>query len=100
MAEDSNEAICPCMMKGIEEFQQVVFPDGVTIRIKGLRMLFEEACREGKKPDRSIANDLVNRLSRNNYVPSEARSEYEALVLKEYRKFLDAKEEKKVAITP
>ena len=35
MAEDSNEAICPCMMQGIEEFQEVVFPDGVKSESKG-----------------------------------------------------------------
>lgn len=80
------------MMQGIEEFRQLVFPDGVQVRVKGLNRIFEIAYWEGKKPDKSVANELVDRLSENNYIPSEAWSEYEALVLKEYRRFFDTKE--------
>jgi hypothetical protein len=95
MSAEINEAICPCMMPGIEVYRLLVFPDGVQVRVKGLDRIFEDAYAEGKKPDRPVANELVSRLSENNYIPSGAWSEFEAVVLKEYRKFFEASEQKK-----
>lgn len=88
------------MMPGIEEFRQLVFPDGVKIRVKGLNKIFEIAYREGGKPDKSVANELVSRLSENNYIPSGAWSEFETVVLKEYRMFFETKEKNEAKNTP
>jgi hypothetical protein len=96
MTAEFNETVCPCNMPGIEETRQLVFPDGGKIRIKGLDRLFEIAYREGKLPDKYAADELVDRLSEENYIPSSepARFEYKAVVLKEYRKFVEKKEKK------
>ncbi len=72
------------------------FPDGCQVGVNGLDRIFDEAYQEGKRPDHSIADELVNRLSKNNYIPSAAWAEYEDVVLREYRKFFEAKEKIKV----
>lgn len=84
-------------MPGIEEFRQLVFSDGDKIRIKGLDKVFEIAYWEGKLPDNTLANELVNQLSKENYIPSNerVRLEYATAVLREYRKFFKKKEERK-----
>jgi hypothetical protein len=95
MSSETDETICPCMMPGIEEFRQIVFPDGDKIRVKGLDRIFEVAYWEGKIPDMFVAVELLNQLSKENYIPSNEhiRLEYTAVVLKEYRKFFEKKEQ-------
>jgi len=80
---------CAPAAKGI---RSLVFPDGSHVGVNGLDALFEEACREGKAPDPSVAADMVARLSKRNYIPDSALSEYEEAVLKEYQRFVKAKE--------
>jgi len=95
-----SEVTCPCMMAGIEECRQLVFPDGGQIRVKGLDRIFEIAYWEGKMPGNDIADELLERLSEENYIPSSehVRLEYTAVVLKEYRKFFEKKEQIKSKI--
>lgn len=93
MAAQINQETCACTVPGMEAYRQLVFPDGCRIRVKGLDRIFDDAYREGKRPGASVSNELVSRLSENNYIPSAAWSEYRAVVLKEYRKFFEAKEE-------
>jgi|WetSurSiteA1Bulk_404760.scaffolds.fasta_scaffold75060_3 hypothetical protein len=68
-----------------------MFPDDCQIGANGLERVFDEAYGEGKRPDESLANELVRQLSENNYIPSVAWSEYKDVVFKEYRKFFEAK---------
>jgi hypothetical protein len=98
MSQKTNETICPCMMKGIEEYQMLVFPDGIKMRVKGLGRIFEIAYQEGKIPDRLVAGEMADQLSKENYIPSDerARLEYRDVILREYRKFCEAKKENKV----
>jgi hypothetical protein len=70
----------------------LTFPDGCQVGVNGLDRIFDEAYQQRKRPDHSIANELVNRLSKNNYIPSTAWAEYEDVVVREYRKFFEAKE--------
>ncbi len=97
MSAELNEVICPCAMPGIEEFRQLVFSDGDKIRVRGLDRAFEIAYREAKLPDNALANELVNQLSKENYIPSNerVRLEYVIAVLREYRKFFEKKEQRK-----
>jgi hypothetical protein len=62
--------------------------------VNGLDNIFDEAYSEGKRPDRSIANELVSRLSKNNYIPSAAWIEYEEVVLREFKRFVEAREKR------
>jgi hypothetical protein len=97
MSAEVNEVICPCAMPGIEEFRQLVFSDGDKIMVRGLDRTFEIAYQEGKLPDNALANELVNQLSKENYIPSNerVRLEYAIAVLREYRKFFEKKEQRK-----
>ena len=82
----------PCCAPGSKELRLLVFSDGCQIGVRGLDRIFDNAYREGKKPDHSVANELVRQLSENNYVPLVAWPEYEDVLLKEYSKFFEAKE--------
>lgn len=83
---------CPCNAPGIEAYRLLTFPDGIQVRVRGLDEIFEEAYREGKTPHWSLMSEMVDRLSRQNYIPSSARFEYEEALLKEYRLFFERKE--------
>jgi hypothetical protein len=93
MPLQTDETICPCTMPGIEEFRQIVFPDGDKIRVKGVDRIFEIAYREGKMPDIIVGGELLDQLSKENYIPSNehVRLEYTAVILKEYQKFFEKK---------
>jgi hypothetical protein len=88
-----TEPCCAPVPKGI---QLLIFPDGSQVGVNGLESIFDDAYREGKKPDISVADELVRKLSENNYIPSVTWPEYEEVVLKEYRKFIEAKGTSKV----
>jgi hypothetical protein len=86
-----GSSCCAPAAKGI---RMLVFPDGSQVGVNGLAALFEEACRKGRTPDSSLAAEMVARLSKHNYIPDSAWSEYEEAVLKEYQKFVNAKEKR------
>lgn len=83
-----------CCAAAAKGSRLVVFPDGCQVAVNGLDSIFDEAYGEGKSADRSVAGEMVSRLSENNFIPSSAWSEYEDVVLREYQKFLDTKEER------
>lgn len=87
-----NQGTEPCRVPASKGIRLLIFPDGCQVGVNGLDRILEEAYREGKRPHQSVANELVRQLSENNYIPSVAWSEYEEVVLKEYRKFLETKE--------
>jgi hypothetical protein len=100
MSKQVNQETCPCNAPIIKKTRLLIFPDDSRVGVIGLDKIFDDAFREGKSPDRSIAHELVSRLSENNYIPSAAWTEYEAIVLKEYRKFFEAKEKGKAENKP
>ncbi|MCK7513558.1 MAG: hypothetical protein MZV70_62410 [Desulfobacterales bacterium] len=95
MTAQIDQGMCPCNAPGIEAYRLLTLPDGGQVRVKWLDKIFEEAYREGKGPDLSVANELVSRLSENNYIPSGARTEYEIAVFKEYQKFFEEREKRR-----
>lgn len=92
MSRRTDQGMRPCCAPASKGTRMLIFPDGSQIGVNGLERIFDEAYREGKRPDQSVADELVRKLSENNYIPSVAWSEYEDVVLKEYRKFFEAKE--------
>jgi hypothetical protein len=92
MSRQTDKGMGSCCAPEIKGNRYLIFPDGCRIGVRGLDGIFDDAYRERKKPDRSVANELVLRLSENNYIPLVAWSEYEEVVLKEYRRFHEAKE--------
>ena len=91
LSRRTNQVTEPCCASLSEGIQWLIFPDGSQVGVNGLERIFDDAYGEGKRPDQPVANQLVRRLSENNYIPSVAWSECEEVVLKEYRKFFEAK---------
>jgi len=48
-----------------------------------------ELFSEGRQPNQETAEEIINRLEKNNhYIPPSARREYKGVLLKEYREFV------------
>jgi len=56
-----------------------------------------ELYSEGRPPNQETAEELLDRLEKNNnYIPSSARREYKSVLMKEYREYIkDKKDQKK-----
>lgn len=60
-----------------------------SIGIIGLTHVMEEMAEEyAQRPDDEVRAELLNRLSRKNYIPGPAREGYGNAFLREFRKFL------------
>jgi len=72
------------------------------VNFVGLDELFEEFYREGKAPSDDLKEVLLARVRAQNYIPSKAEDEYAQALLREYRRFCQAKEggEKAVKVMP
>jgi len=59
------------------------------VGIIGLKAAMEDMADEyGDRPDSEVQEELLNRLSKKNYVPSRVREDYGKAFLREFRKFL------------
>ena len=65
---------------------------GFTVGLVGLDEVFEELYREGRAPSEDVKGLLLSRVKARNYVPPKAEVQYAEALLKEYRKFYQAKE--------
>jgi len=55
----------------------------------GLKNAMEEmAINYSQKSDEEISTALLNRLSKNNYIPNHAREKYGRAIVREFRKFI------------
>ncbi|MCX5811280.1 MAG: hypothetical protein NT178_01865 [Proteobacteria bacterium] len=95
MSAQINQGMGPCCAPSTDRPRMLTFPDGGKVGVTGLDRIFNDAYREGKRPDKIVAKELVNRLSENNYIPSGAWSKYAAVVFKEYQKYFEEMEHKK-----
>jgi hypothetical protein len=71
------------------------FPDGVKIRVNGLGEIMAELYSEGRQPNKETAEEILDRLEKNNnYIPPSARREYKSVLLKEYRDYVASRGKK------
>jgi glutaredoxin len=62
---------------------------GALIGIVGLKAVFADVTEElGERPDQEIAEELLNRLGRRNYIPEKAKQDYGKAFLREFKKFI------------
>ena len=62
---------------------------GSPVGIIGLRAVMEDmAVAYGDRPDSEVKEELLNRLSIRNYVPSKVREDYGKVFLREFKKLL------------
>jgi small redox-active disulfide protein 2 len=62
---------------------------GSPVGIRGLKIVLEDMAEEyGESPDREVVEELLNRLSKRNFIAEKAREDYEKAFLREFKKFL------------
>jgi len=83
-----------CCAPPTKGYRSLTFPDGSQAGTMGLDEIFDDAYRQGKIPDPSVAAGLVDRLSEKNYIPPGQFSEYIEVVLKEYQQFFEGRKER------
>ena len=60
-----------------------------TVGIMGLNTALEDmAAAYAERPDPEVAESLVDRLSKKNYIPQKARETYKKAFLREFKKYL------------
>ncbi len=95
MSAQINQGMGQCCAQPAKGYRLLSFPDGSQVGVIGLDELFDNAYQEGKLPNLSVAQDLVSKLSKKNYIPSSLTAEYSEVVLIEYRKYVAKREENK-----
>lgn len=60
--------------------------EGKQIGIVGLDEVLEEFFRNGRRPEKSLKNDLLKRLQKLNYIPAGKQEAYASVFLDEYGK--------------
>ena len=59
------------------------------IGIVGLKAVFADVTEKfGDRPDQEIAEELLNRLGRRNYIPEKANQDYGKAFLREFKKYI------------
>jgi len=58
----------------------------------GLDELFGELFEAGRAPDETLVPELLARAGEDNYIPSAAKADYGAALLREYRKYCEQRE--------
>jgi len=54
-----------------------------------------ELFSEGRQANQETAEEIINRLEKNNnYIPLSARREYKSVLLKEYRDYIPSRKDK------
>jgi len=68
------------------------------VGIIGLKTVMEEMADEyADRPDPEVAAELLDRLSRKNYVPPKVREKYDRAFLREFKKFLGKPYEEEIS---
>ena len=63
--------------------------------MNGLDELMAELYSESRQPNKEIAEEILERLEKNNnYIPPSARREYKSILLKEYRDYIAGRKDK------
>jgi len=57
--------------------------------------IMAELFSEGRQANQETAEEIINRLEKNNnYIPLSARREYKSVLLKEYRDYIPSRKDK------
>ncbi len=71
------------------------FPDKTQVRVNGLNEILADVYSEGRQPNKETAEEILDRLEKNNnYIPAPARREYKSVLLEEYRDYVAGRKNK------
>ena len=71
--------------------RMLTFPDGTQAGVFGLDEIFAAAFREGRPANAETAQEIVRRLSAENYVAPSVRQQCCDLVIEEYSKYVESR---------
>ena len=94
MPAQFSQGLGQCCIPPTKGYRLLTFPDGSQAGVMGLDEIFEDAYGEGKTPDPSVSAGLVDRLSQKNYIPPDQFTQYEEVVLGEYRRFFEGRKQR------
>ena len=80
-----------CNAGPIAWLKKLSLPDGSEVSVIGLDAIFDDLCKENKRPSKDVASEIVRRLSRKNNIPRSLVAQYEDAVLREFTAFAECK---------
>jgi hypothetical protein len=80
-----------CCTPPTSGLRMLTFPDGTQAGVFGLDEIFAAAYREGRLVNAETAEEIVERLSVNNYIAPVVRRKYCDLVIEEYGKYVESR---------
>ena len=86
MLYGTERVLIPCAQ--LTGLTKLTFLDGTTVRVKGLTDIFIAAGEANLPIDAETAEMMLERLEKENYIPTSARQEYRNVILKEYRNYI------------
>lgn len=89
MAEYDPPIGACCCAPPTPGLRMLTFPDGTQAGVVGLNEIFAAAYEEGRLANAETAEEIVEKLSVNNYVAPSVRKEYCDLMIEEYRKYVE-----------
>lgn len=95
MSNDSNRG-SGCCTTPIQSITTLTLSNGSHIGIIGLEEILKQMHREDKPVTVQTAQAIIERLKEKNYIPFSIIQEYEVVLLREYRKYIEAKQAKNI----
>jgi hypothetical protein len=74
----------------------LTFPDGSQVGVMGLNEILSDMYAEGRQADGETAEEIVERLSENNYVTPSFKQQYCEVLIEEYRHYVKMKNDNKM----
>lgn len=68
--------------------RMLTFPDGSQVGVMGLNEIMADMFAEGRQVSEETAEEIVERLSEDNYVTPAFRRQYCEVLLNEYRRYV------------
>ncbi len=80
-----------CCAQPVKGLTRLTFFDGTHVQVNGLDEILAVMYAEGRQVSADTAAEIVERLKRKNYIAPSGRLEYESVVLREYRKYVESR---------
>jgi hypothetical protein len=68
--------------------RMITFPDGTQVGVMGLNEILADIYAENRQVSQETAEEIVDRLSENNYITPSFRQQYCEVLLNEYRQYV------------
>ena len=75
--------------------RMLAFSDGTQVGVMGLNEILADMYAENKQVNQETAEEMVDRLSENNYITPSFRQQYCEVLLDEYRKYIKIRTDEK-----